>query len=295
MDFVETYTKRVLATRLGGYALDARQRKRICADVHTRLASLLSHWGDERFRRTVLMLGNEEATFWEPDDASLDVRSLVVLGVRNSLIEDLNHAPRGHKQVLLDEDMPPLTGEAIDYFRNIDLAHGPVRPAADLFGSLPRRFPNAWRCLAVLAYAGENETCYVLDEVKAEPLEIAPAPLRSVGKTTQVVVSGIDSRIDPQLAELLVMIQRGEIDTFVASSFSRLTRNPAKLLGVLDHILRYGASLVTANYVLSATYVSRRNPLIRPDHTAQEAKANLENPVGLSDRHQEFLRAALAG
>ena len=33
------------------------------------------------------------------------------------MVEGLNAASRGRRQVVPDEDMPQLTGEAIDYFR----------------------------------------------------------------------------------------------------------------------------------------------------------------------------------
>lgn len=289
MNTIETYSKKLLAQRLRGYGLNKHQRERICSDVVTRLASLLFHWGDDQFRRTLLTLGIEEATFWEPGDASLDVRSLVVLGVRNSLIENLNAAHGSQKQALPDADMPRLTSEAINYFRTIDFAHVTVTPSTDPFGALPRRFPNAWQCLAVLAHAAENEVEYTLAKANAEPLEITGTGPRAARGTIVVVANGIDSCVDPELAKILAGVQRGELRQFTAPSFSRITRNTAKLLAILDHILRYGATLVTANYVLSATYVARRSPLIRPAHTSREAEVSLANPAGLSDRHRQLL------
>jgi hypothetical protein len=291
MDAIETYFKTLLAPRLRAYGLNKYQRENICSDVRSRLASLLLHWSDESFRRTALTLGAEEATFWEPSDASLEVRSLVVIGVRNSLIETLNAASGRQKQVLSDADMPQLTREAISYFRTVDLAHVVVTPDKDLFGDLPRRFPNAWQCLTVLAHATDNEAKYVSAKKTAElPKIVQP---RAAHRLAQVVIaSGIDSCVDPVLSNILVAIQKGELQAFIAPSFSRITRNPAKLLAILDHIIRHEAALVTANYALSATCVARRNPLIRPAHTSREAEAGLLNLAGLSDWHRQLLGAA---
>jgi hypothetical protein len=289
MRSIETYSKTLLVPRLRDYGLNKHRTEEICSDVRLRLASLVSHWSDESFRRTALTLGIEEATFWEPSDASLEVRSLVVLGVRNSLIEDLHVASGTRKQMLSDADMLQLTTEAISYFRTIDLAHVAVTPSKDLFGDLPRRFPNAWQCLTMLAHATDDEAKYVLTKETAELPKVARA--RAAGALTPVVASGIDSRVDPQLSSILAGIQRGEISRFIAPSFPRITRNPVKLLAILDHIIRHDAALVTANYALSATCVARRSPLIRPAHTSREAEASLANPAGLSDWHRQLLGA----
>ncbi len=47
-------------------------------DVAQRLGSLLSHWNDEVFRHTIMVLATEEASFWEPRTASLEMRSSLV-------------------------------------------------------------------------------------------------------------------------------------------------------------------------------------------------------------------------
>ena len=91
MTVIQGYTQSVLLPQLRSLALSKRQREIVLEDVSRRLESLLFHWNDRAFRRTILMLGTEEATFWEPQAASLEIRSLVVVAVRNSLIEDLAH------------------------------------------------------------------------------------------------------------------------------------------------------------------------------------------------------------
>jgi hypothetical protein len=90
MRLVQGYAQSVLGPQLQSLGLTKSQRKIVAEDVTQRLESLLSHWSDVPFRRTVLAIGTEEASFWEPGSATLDIRSLVVVAVRNSLVTDLN-------------------------------------------------------------------------------------------------------------------------------------------------------------------------------------------------------------
>ena len=112
MPVIQGYTQSVLLPQLRSLALSKRQREIVLEDVSRRLESLLFHWNDQAFRRTILMLGTEEATFWEPQTASLEIRSLVVVAVRNSLIEDLGasqpytKALESRNKQLRDDQMP---------------------------------------------------------------------------------------------------------------------------------------------------------------------------------------------
>jgi hypothetical protein len=89
MTVIQGYTQSLLLPQLRALTLSKRQLAIVVEDVSRRLESLLFHWNDFAFRRTILTLGTEEASFWEPLTASLEIRSLVVVAIRNSLIEDL--------------------------------------------------------------------------------------------------------------------------------------------------------------------------------------------------------------
>jgi hypothetical protein len=288
MNAVETYTKTLLAPRLRKYGLNKDQREKVCADVRQRLASLLSHWSEVPFRRAILMLGIEEATFWEPKEASIDVRALVVLGVRNSQIESLNAATRSKNQVLPDEEMPDLTREAIAFFQSVELTHPPVPKNLDVFGVLPEQFPNAWQALSALANLTGADATFELRLGTAKSLDKLGGKGHLAG-TTVVSGDGMDANLDPGLRRILTDIQRGELREFHCPSFTRLTRNPSKFLAILDHLLRHGAALVMPNYALTPSYVARRQPLVRPPHDIDEAERNLANRNGLALGHQALL------
>ena len=293
MTVIQGYTQSLLLPQLRALALSKRQREIVVDDVSRRLESLLFHWSDLAFRRTILIPGTEEASFWEPQTASLDIRSLVVVAVRNSLIEDLGasqpytKALESRKKQLRDEQMPSITSEATKYFEAADLDVVPVQPQKDLFGDLPRRFPNAWHALSLLGGSSENEIACELPIVEAQSMETSDSQWKV--QHHNVVASGIDPRLDAQLVEILRKIKLREVPLFFSPCFKFITRNPEKLLFVIDHVLRYGGTLMTLNYLLSPTYLARRNPLIRPAHYTSEIDAQVATPGGLSERHKKVL------
>jgi len=293
MTVIPEYTQSVLAPHLLTLGLNKHQRQVVLEDVTGRLESLLSHWSDLPFRRTVLVLGTEEASFWEPRSASLDIRSLVVVTVRNSLVTDLNadraYTPklRSRKQFLPDERMPWITGEAIKYFQGVNLDTVQVQADQDMFGSLPRRFPNAWHALSLLGNSSDNEITHDLPMAEAEPMDLSALQGCTEGHT--VIESGIDPGFDRYLMDALRGIERREVGALITPSFKHIARNPEKLLSVIDRILCYGGTVLTPNYLLSPTYLARRNPLLRPIHSNDEMASRLANPEGLSQRHKEAL------
>lgn len=125
MNVIQGYTHSLLLPQLRSLGLSKRQREIVVEDVTQRLESLLFHWSDLPFRRTVLVPGTEESSFWEPRTAPIEIRSLLVVGVRNSLVTDLNashaytKALRSPRELLPDERMPWITGEAVKYFQAV--------------------------------------------------------------------------------------------------------------------------------------------------------------------------------
>jgi hypothetical protein len=298
MTVIQEYMQAVLLPQLRSLALTKRQRAIVVDDVSRRLESILYHWSDIAFRRTSLILGTEEASFWEPQTVSLDIRSLVVVAVRNSLIEDLGashpytKALESRKKQLRDEQMPSITSEATKYFETANLDVASVQPKKDLFGDLPRRFPNAWHALSLLSDSSGIEIDCELPIVEAESMETSASEWKV--QHHNVVASGIDPRLDAQLQAILRKIKLKEAPLFFSPNFKFITRNPQKLLFVIDHILRFGGTLMTLNYLLSPTYLAYRHPLLRPLHYTSEIESRVADSVGLSGRHKDLL-ASLFG
>jgi hypothetical protein len=295
MTVVHGYTQSVLAAQLNSLGLTQRQREIVVNDVTERLESLLYHWSDVPFRRTMLAIGTEEASFWEPRSATIEIRSLTVVAVRNSLVTDLNasraftRALRSHRELLPDRQMPWITSEAIKYFQAVNLDAIQLQPQRDIFGSLPRRFPNAWQVLSLLGNSSDREIACNLPMTVAEPLDFLASGAGVLRHSE--IESGVDPGLNHFLADVLKQVERKEIGPFLSSSFKGITRNPEKLLSIIDHVLRFGGTVLTPNYLLSPTYLARREPLLRPAHFGSELPAQIANPDGLSTRHREALAA----
>ena len=84
MTVIQGYTQSVLLPQLRSLSLRKRQREIVLEDVSQRLESLLYHWNHQAFQRTILTVGTEEATFWEPQTSCLEIRSLVVVAVERA-------------------------------------------------------------------------------------------------------------------------------------------------------------------------------------------------------------------
>jgi len=293
MNVIREYTQSVLLPQLRSLGLTKRQREVVVKDVTQRLESVLFHWTDQSFRRTTLVLGTEEASFWEPRTASLEARSLIVVGLRNSALTELNadqaymNVLRSRNQLLPDERMPWITGAAIDYFQAADLEAAQLPPKRDVFGELASRFPNAWHALSLLGCSSDNEIDYTLPIAEAEPMGFSFS--KPMGDCETVVESGFDPRLSDQLSDMLKGIEQREVAVFFSFAFKGVTRNPEKLLSIIDHVLRFGGTFLTPNYLLSPTYLARRKPLLRPAHFTRQIEAQIANSDGLSEQHRQAL------
>jgi hypothetical protein len=183
--------------------------------------------------------------------------------------------------------MPWITSEAIGAFQEVDVGGANAHPRQDIFGDLSRRFPTAWHVLSLLGNSSESEIECNLTKAESQTMD-SSLPERGV-QHHKVVASGIDPRLDDQLVEMLGMVKRGERDLFFSPSFKGITRNPEKLLSIIDYVLRYGGTLLTPNYLLSPTYLARRNPLLRPIHNFSDLWVPVTNPEGLTERHRGLL------
>lgn len=273
----------------------------VATDVHLRLQSLLAHWQDHPMRKTLLLIGREEGLFYQPELASLDIRALVVVAIRNSLLEDLGSSgsallppdlPRSAWPVK-DEDIRSITQEAIVYWQQIDLDRLSLpapSSAQDPFGDLQRDFPHAWHVLSRLGQARTPTISFPTCQV---PLPELPVPLLGFDKSKQTrVESGISPHFDSHLVEFLRAIQNAEIDLLFTDSWKMLTRHPQKLFRILDFVLAHQGSVVTHNYLLTATMACTRQGLLRPAHRVPSVMTKFQNQAGLSTTHRKALEVA---
>ena len=297
MNVVSDYVNGVLDRQLLTLGLNKHQRQIVLADVQRRLVSLLSHWQDVQFRRTVLEVGKEEASFWRPEHAPLEIRSLVVVAIRNSLLTDLNadraYTPklRSTREKLPDGKMPEITSAAIRYFSQapLEATEFSTNAAEDLFGSLQERFPVAWEAFGLLGSSSAQEVPYRSSHLadSFEPFDFSGCGTK--GRT--VIESGIEPKPNPQLASILRGIEQNGGGALITGSFKHISRNPEVLFMVVDHVLRHNGTILTPNYYMTPVRLARRIPPLRPAHTTTEVTERLRNTEGVVGLH----RTALAG
>jgi hypothetical protein len=267
----------------------------VCCDIGSRLASLFTHWQDKNYKETMLFPVIEEAFHYYPQEAGLEVKALVVLCVRNSLLEDLQSDYPYHpkiKKLLSDKHIPLITSEAIQYWNKVnfnDLVIDQVNE--DMFGEIPNKYPTSWSIFLLFSQMQELELDF-------EPFTYPPSLINSSSRiyperdNKVTVLSGIDPAIDSNLLNFLIAIQQGEMKLFFSSSFKHITRNTEKLFKVLDIVLSNGGYVLTPNYFFTNGYVSRRRKLLRPTHMSLDIKQFADNH-GISENHREALSIAL--
>lgn len=299
------YVEGVLLPQLHAIGLNEHQRAIIARDVHSRLNSLLARWDDAPFRRTILSIGAEEGSFYEPHDASLDVRALVVVAVRNSLIEDIatqwpvTAALRENHRKIEDAELIAITKAAIEHFRKLDESPTEGLPQVeareDPFGGLPARYTGAWNALSRLANASSNKVIYEPVDV---PVPNLPAPSAPGGPVEDVDVyaSGIDAGFDATLLDRLSQIKQGPLPCFFTDCFKGVTRNPEKLFRVIEFVLACQTAFITHNYLLFPTCALRREHFLRPFHGKNGQLEKFSQTAGLTEPHRKalaFVRASI--
>ena len=150
-----------------------------------------------------------------------------------------------------------------------------------MFGDLPRRFPAAWHVLSLLGNSPCREIVCDLPVSESQPMDSSSSG-REVQRHT-VIMSGIDPRLDAQLLEMLERVKAREMDLFFSPSFKSITRNPRKLLSIIDTVLRYGGTVLTPNYVLSPSYLARRDPMLHRFTTLSSLRPNSTMLQGLAN------------
>jgi len=288
MDAIEVYLDTILTPQLEHMGVQSfpGALEAVTTDIRRRLQSVLSRWHDMPTRKTLLLLGREEGAFYEPRSASLEVRAFVVVTVRNSLREDLGipgaslipaDVPTSEKP-MQEADVRPITEAAIRYWQTIDVQGLQVLPPAaedDPFGHLRKDAPHAWHVLSSLANARERTVTFA--PCQAPHLSLPSATVELDPEARSVVLSGITPEFDTLMVSSLRAIRNGRLQYLYSDSWKWLTRHPGKLYRALDFALAHGGTVVTQNYLLTATMACARRGFARPAHTVDAFYAKLHD------------------
>lgn len=266
------------------------QERMVTGDIEKRLGSIFANWHDQKFKSAILLPGVELSAFWKPQNIDIEVRTAVVVGVRNSIIEELHTiAP----SISLFTGVTKITQEAMSYltsascrffqdeFSNIAI-DSYKSSTDDLFFNLSRTYLAAWRRLELIASSSDQEIG--VPEI-LENLKIERFPESTFDRITRIIDSGYRPQIDGMLGANLNMISDGKIPCFYTPSFKHLSRNPEKLLRTIEHVLACRVPFITNNYFISREYVLKRSPLVNGS-----ARALKQSFKGLSSGHRDWLQ-----
>jgi hypothetical protein len=258
------------------------------------LESVLGNWADVAFRKTLLLLGIEESTFYAPAEVPLEVRAMVVVAIRNSMIENLSAtrpfvpALRRFAEPMPDALVPNITRKAILFFApqpHSETGWGVGRlKRKDVFREIANDFPESWKRLHALAVADGQE-------VQISGCGTVGLGGRiSKGQETEACVSGYMPEFTSEEARIFREASSEPGKVFFTHSFKWFTRNPSKLLRGMETMIGAGGAFITSNYYVSQGYCARRVPLMRPAHTVPQLRTQVSDVDGLVGRHKTTIQ-----
>lgn len=296
-DLVNSYISDVLVPQLNKLNVSLDFQCEICNAVSEQMISALFHW--KEMREVFLVITEEEARFYEPA-VSVDVRTFVVLTLRNSPIETLqsdNFASAGLSKKISDDELKKITSDAILFFENIDFDafgnSGNVEIEYDLYNSVRENFFVAWRALETIGKAKEQSISFSSYD-RSDKTTILDAFLTEediVAENGKFVVDGYDITVDSGLYGMLKDIAESK-QVFFTDCFKMVSRNVEKLFAVIEYVLANDAIFLTTNYMLGHTFAEKRNVVLKAagsSNTEAEIKEHINNPVGLTELHKKYL------
>lgn len=289
MKEVNYYLEEILRKTL--ISLGIKSNDSIINNVRMQITSLLYHWNDEDVRNTILFLGNEEAIFYD-SRASLNIKSFVVMAIRNSLIEtagSVSYYTLGFENQI--KDMKLITSQAISYFEKLDLkelSYSIEKPIDDYYMESINRYYNAFNLLNRLSKLNSKEERFEKDNIiKCSNLSLNYiSPYISDEK---VIEDGYIKEPTIRLKQSLQIVINNNVPFFV-DSFKVISRNFERLLRIIQFLLENDCPFVTCNYYISNGYISKRLKLLRPMHSNKDFILKLRNETGISDKHRQELK-----
>lgn len=299
MDAVAVYLNDILTPRLRKYGVSESFLFYTINTIHVQATSLLRHWDDRSFRNTILLFGLEEGSFYEPA-SKIDVRSFVVVTIRNSPIETIQSdtfKEAGLLSPIPNSAVKEITAEAIRYFSEQDFSmlckQAKVSTKRDIYHEMMRDHPVCWAALNKLATTSAKTVDFarVSCDIPFELDGVSPKHNKDHENVMfeDVILDGFAPSIDPSLADLLCHLCASKNNAFIVDSFKALTRNVEKLFGVTEFLLSRGHVFVTSNFYLENGHVERRVKPLRAGHTTKEMLNNLSQTAGLGHKHKSTL------
>lgn len=294
---VNRYLDEVLKPQLLALMVSEAYIDEIYDVVSELMNSALYHW--QEMKNVFITLTKEEALFYEPE-AALEVKTFVVLTLRNSPIETLqadSYKRAGLKQKISEEQLKEITSAAISYFKQIDLdmcfSDKELPSEKDIYGYLQQSYIVTWRALEMISNSTEQSISFSSYRIKdgRSLLEVYREKESVTTSNIRDVVDGYDITIDNNLYYKLKDIAENK-QVFFADCFKMVSRNIEKLFVVIEYLLANDAIFVTSNYLLGHTYAEKRKEVLRAasgKKPYEDICRHLTDTSGLEENHRRIL------
>lgn len=271
------------------------KKEALISVIKSQMLAILKHWNNKELRDIILLFGREEAEFYIPD-ANLDIKSFVVVSIRNSLLETAGssfYQEYGFNRRLDDEkEFPIITKRAIAFFKNFDFTKA-CRELMDVeindcyFNNI-QKYPLTKEILTKMVSTKKLETYF--DKINIEPQKIEfPLNDNYKQKDEYIVEDGYTNKFNQVLIDVLERTIKSKEKIFFVESFKYLSRNFEKNLKTMEYLLQNDISFVTFNYYISNSFVSRRKEFLRPSHDETKIPLKFKDLSGLSKKHKKAL------
>lgn len=299
MDSVLFYIENILKPKLNNLGVSKSFIKRVSDVIYLQANSLLRHWDDITFKKTILLLGLEEGMFYDPKSKT-EIKSFVVMAIRNSPLETIqsdSYTQAGMKRIATDKDIKSITSSAIAYFSKQDFhtmnSYAKTLDLTDYYFECLRSHPVAADAL----YQTANSSSKIINYPKTQtttPYELSELKLYTdnncdIDKVTTSVYDGYTPDLDPMLAKILINLSSENSGSFFVDCFKSVTRNFNKLMDIIEYLLTREIPFVTANFYFENGHTEQRGKLLRAAHTNAEREYNLSQNKGLGYKHQQAI------
>lgn len=271
---IDIYIQKILKKQLSRLKFSNYGLYSVIENVKSQLNSIIKHWNDTDFINAIFCTVIEEGHFYEPY-INDKIGNLVVLGIRNSLLEiaaSVDYKRYGLKNHLSDKDIKLITSSAIEYFKDIDidLLSQKISIEDDYYYDIVKKYNVAYNALVKLGNCSSenleiefekyNDKPYVFDEI------LNYKDVENIGNVVKTITNGISNELPDALIKLLKGILDKESSLFYVDSFKYLSRNFELNLKVLQLLITNNAMFLTNNFLITNGYVSRRKDIVRSSH-----------------------------
>lgn len=298
---IDIYLHTILKKQLQKLKISNYGLYSIINNVRNQLNSIIKHWNDSEFISAIFCTVLEEGHFYEPY-VNDKIGNLVVLGIRNSLLEiaaSINYREYGLKKDLEVEHIKLITSSAIEYFKDVDIdsLSAKISLEDDYYYNIVQKYEVAYYALVELGKCSSNKLEIEFKKILGQPYILEE--VLSCTKKEEIkggikdITNGISEELAPGLIKLLKGILDNEASMIYVDSFKCLSRNFETNLKVLQFLLTHDAMFLTNNFLIKNGYVSRRKNLIRAIHEDNFNMEAIQSIGDISQKYRECLEKSL--